>query len=508
MNLREKDILQVPLSMDMMRGSSSIVLALLMLQVLAVLFLATAPAVAEINEIVIPPGETVVWADDDHNLSEKVTVQGTLIVRNYIMRFNISQDGEASFWVTEGGLLEFDNVTLLHENLSAYLFFKVEGRFVCRDSYIEYLTGQFVTGGGIKVVNGEVEMYDTRISDCQVQGVYLEGPDSNVLLDNVTMDSIQYGVHVTGQGTVTLQNGCFLDLYTRAGVLVNRGEAHISNTTFFGDRSNETQGIAARESQITVFDSVIHNNRNDGIELTEESSAHIANTEIYDSIVGIRMTSSSAEIVECRIYDCVDGLNIYLSDPKVRRTHLIDNLNGISSKECAPGYLLEDCVIGGNTQYGVYAISEGFVETDTQWTTALGVDNTIARWVQWWLLDVNVTDKSGIPVSGARVIVEDSEGTEVFVGTTDALGSVRDIELEGSRIENDGTESVQRSYLVRIEDDERWAEQKVKMDQDKVLQVSLGEAPTITDSPYFWAVPVVLVLLFVVTIGYWWFRIR
>jgi len=479
-----------------------------MLQVLAVLFLATAPAGAEINEIVIPPGETVVWEDEDHNLSEKVTVQGTLIVRNYVMRFNLSQDGEASFWVTEGGLLEFDNVTLLHENLSAYLFFKVEGRFVCHDSYIEYLTGQFVTGGGIKVVNGEVEMYDTHISDCQVQGVYVEGPESDVLLDNVTVDSIQYGVHVAGLGSVTLQNGCFLDLYTKAGVLVNRGEAHISNSTLFGDRSNETQGIGGREAQITVFDSVIHNNRNDGIELTEESSAHIVNTEIYDSIVGIRMTSSSAEIVECKIYDCVDGLNIYLSDPKVRRTQLIDNLNGISSKECAPGYLLEDCIIGGNTQYGVYAISEGYVEAGTQWTTAGDVGNTIARMVQWWLLDVNVTDKSGIPISGARVIVEDADGAEVFDGTTDALGSVRDIELEGSRVENDGTETIEKSYQVRIEEGERWADYKVKMDQDKTLQVVLGEPPDITDSAYFWAVPVILVLLVVVTFGYWWFRIR
>jgi hypothetical protein len=212
--------------------------------------------------------------------------------------------------------------------------------------------------------------------------------------------------------------------------------------------------------------------------------------------------------VECKIYDCVDGLNIYLSDPKVRRTHLIDNLNGISSKECAPGYLLEDCTIGGNTQYGVYAISEGFEENDTQWTTDQGAGNTIARMVQWWLLDVNVTDRSGIPVSGARVIVRDSEGIEIFDGTTDALGSVRDIELEGSRVENDGTEDVQKSYQVRIEDGDRWAEHKVLMDQDKTLQVSLGEAPAITDSPYFWAVPVILVLLVVVTVGYWWFRVR
>ncbi len=491
----------------MMRGSSSVVLALLMLQVLAVLFLASSPAGAEINEIVIPPGETVTWADGDHNLSEKVTVQGTLLVRNYVIRFNLSQDGEASFWVTEGGLLKFDNVTLLHENLSAYLFFKVEGRFVCQDSYIEHLTGQFVTGGGIKVVNGVVEMFNTRISDCQVQGVYLEGPESNVLLDNVTMDSIQYGVHVTGQGTATL-NGCFLDLYTKAGVLVNRGEVHISNSTLFGDRSNETQGIAARDAQLTVFDSVIQNNRNDGIELTEGSSAQIRNTEIYNSIVGIRMTSSSADIVECKIHDCVDGLNIYLSDPKVSRTHLINNLNGISSKECAPGYLLQDCTIGGNTQYGVYAISEGFEEMGTQWTTDQGVENTLARILQWWLLDVNVSDQKGIPSSRATVFVSGPDGTEVFKGETDALGSVRDIELEGWRVENDGTETVQKAYKVRIEDGEKWAEKKVKMDQDKTLQVSLGEVPTITDSPYFWAMPVILVLLVVVTTGYWWFRIR
>ena len=67
---------------------------------------------------------------------------------------------------------------------------------------------------------------------------------------------------------------------------------------------------------------------------------------------------------------------------------------------------------------------------------------------------------------------------------------------------------VEKSYQVRIEDGEMWAEHKVLMDQDKTLQVSLGEVPTFTDSPYFWAIPVILVLLVVVTVGYWWFRIR
>ena len=125
-----------------------------------------------------------------------------------------------------------------------------------------------------------------------------------------------------------------------------------------------------------------------------------------------------------------------------------------------------------------------------------------------WLLDVNVTDQTASPVSGAGVIIRDSDGKRVYNGTTDALGSVRDIDLEGHRILNDGTEVVQGKYTVRVEDGERWAEHQVMMDQDKTLIVSLGEPATITDSPYFWAVPVMIVLLVIVAVLYYWYYIR
>ncbi len=493
----------------MMRRLGTVVIALLVLQSFAVLLLFAAPVAAEINEIVVPPGETWTWEDDEENLTSKVTVQGTLIVRDYVFNLNITKDGEASFWVSTGGRLVFENVTILQvNNTSAYMLFKVEGTFECHDSYLEHLTGQFVTGGGIKVVNGVAEIYNTSITGCEVQAVYVDGPKSSVILDNCSISDVQYGVHVSSTGTATIRNGCNIELFTSAGVLVNHGEVEISNSTIFADRTNKTKGVAIRDGEARIFDSEIHNAREDGIELTDESSGLIVNTHIHNCTVGIRMTSSSAVVKGGNIHDCLDGMNIYLSDPKVTSTHLVDNLNGISSKECKPDYVLTDCTIGGNSQYGVYAVSEGLSETGTKWTNAQGEGNELARVLQLWLLDVNVTDQTASPVSNAEVIVHDSDGKRVFNDTTDALGSVRDIDLEGHRILNDGTEVVQGKYAVRVEDGERWAEHQVMMDQDKTLIVSLAEPTTITDSPYFWAVPVMIILLVIVAVLYYWYYIR
>ncbi|HIH01223.1 TPA: right-handed parallel beta-helix repeat-containing protein [Thermoplasmata archaeon] len=497
----------------MTRWAGHHLLVLLLVQVLAIaLFVPTDPVRAQVVEIIVPADEHWTWEDGSRNISEKVTVQGTLTVRNYELRFNLTNDGEASFWVDPGGVLEFDNVTMAPDNGSALFYFKVSGRFDCRDSHIAHLTGQFATGGGIKCVDGEVEMNNTRITDCKVQGVYVDGPQAKVVLDNCIIDDVEYGVHVLRGGTATLRNGSTIDGFSRAGVLINTGEAHLSNSTLVAssDKRNHTlsQGVAARNAQITVFDSVIRDCAEDGIELTDESSAHMINTEVGECKVGVRMTSSSAEIVEGRIHDCVDGMNILLSDPKVRRSHLVDNTNGVASKDCAPGYLLEDCTIGGNAQYGIYAVGEGLRETGTKWTSDGGAPNTLGRLLQMWKLDVNVTDRAAIPVSGAVVEVKTGDGDLVFNSTTDALGQVRDIELEGWLVASDGTNVTQKPYQVRIEKGDRWAEKSVTMDTNKALIVGLGEAPSITDSPFFWAVPVIIVILVVVAIAYWWFYVR
>jgi parallel beta-helix repeat protein len=486
----------------------TLIVLVLLLQAVPLVLLAPAPVVeAQDGSIIIGTDETVTWEDGTRNLTGAVEIFGTLVIRDYELRFNLTLDGEASFRVKEGGLLEFHNVSLLHDNLSAYFFFKVEGRFVAYDSEIEWLTGQFVTGGGIKIVGGEVEMYNTHLHDCEVQGIYVENEGGSVLLDNCKLEQMQYGVHLNDGGNATIRNGTSIELFSRAGVLVNHAGAHVSNSTVMSDDSSLTQGIAARGSEIIVVDTVIHDIHNEGIELADEASAVITNCEIYNCTVGIRLSSSSANIWSSNIHDNVDGLNLWQSDPNVRQTHLVDNFNGISSKDCSPGYELEDCIIGGNIQYGIYAIGKGLSHTGTTWTFQ-GNGNTIARIIQWWLLDVNVTDKDGIPIAGAKVIVRTSNGTRLTNKTTDALGSVRDIELEGYRIDNDGTNSTAQSYEVRIEAGERWVEKSTKMDGNKVLIVALGDEPSITDNVWVLVIPIVIVLLIVVSVIYWWRNVR
>ncbi len=481
---------------------------LLLLQVVAVVLLAPAPVGAEVGETVIPVGEQVVWADGERNLTGKVTVLGTLTVRNYEMRYNISRDGEASFWVMKGGLLIFENVSLLHDNLSQRFFFKVEGRFVCHDSVIEHLSGQFVTGGGIKCVGGEVELYNTTIRECPEQGVYVEGDEGTVLLDNCTLFNLKYGVHVRGGGKATLQNGCLIEMFSEAGVIVNGGEADVSNTTIKGILSKETQGIAARNSQITVTDCEIGYVKHDGIELTDDASGGIYNTNIHRATVGIRMTDSSAVIEDCHMYDCLDGINLLQSDPKVRRCQLTDNINGIAAKDCTPNYSIEDCIIGNNEQLGIYTVGKGLSESGTKWTDEEGRPNGDARILQMWELGVNVSDHDGIPVNKARVTVHNADGEQVFEGPTSSLGSVLNIELEGERLDNDGTIHTQGKYEVRIVKDKKEAEKSITMDKGKVLTVALGDVEVITPTTLKWVFAAFIVIVCLGAVGFWWFRVR
>lgn len=486
----------------------TLIVLLLFVQVIPLAILVPAPgADAQGGTIVIGPDEHLVWENGTRNMTGGIEIYGRLTVRDFEMRFNLSVDGEASFRVMEGGLLEFENASLLHDNLSAYFFFKVEGRFVAHDSEIEWLTGQFVTGGGIKVVGGEVELYNTYIHNCEVQGIYVENKGSSALLDNCVLANMSYGVHVNDEGMATIRNDCVIEPFSRAGVLVNFAEADISDTQMRSDGTAGAQGVAARGSKITVTDTHIGDVRNEGIELADESSGTISDSRIWNSTVGIRMSASTAEVERTEILDCLDGINLYQSTPNITDCLLYDNLNGLSSKDCAPGYSLKDCTIGRNGQYGLYVIGNGSFETGTTWTFE-GEGNSIARVIQWWMLDVSVTDMDAIPIASANVIVRFNNGSRVMNGTTDALGAVRDIELEGHRIENDGTDSIQEKYLVHIELGERWADYKVRMDKNKGITVQLGEEPEITENPWFWAIPVIVVLIIIVVIAYWWFRIR
>jgi hypothetical protein len=493
---------------------------MLLIQAVFVLSLAPAPVGGAEDEIVIASDETVVWEDGSQNLTGKVEVFGTLTVRNYEFLFNFETDGAASIWVMEGGLLEFDNVSLLLgtdiDNGTAYFLIKVEGRFVARDSILEHLTGQFIVGGGIRCVNGEVELYNTIVRDCEVQGVYVEGDDGSALLDNCNLSNLQYGVHAKDGATVIIRNGTKITDFKpatptdtkRAGILVNLAEADVSNSTIFGIRDGTTQGIAARGSQLTVTDTVIHEIHNEGIELADDASGNIRNVEIYDCTVGIRVSDSSADVWSCNIYDNLDGMNVFQSDPIIRSTHLVNNINGLASKDCVPGYKLEDCTIGGNEQLGIYSVGKGLTETGTTWTNDQGEANGDARILQIWLLDINVSDHDGIPVAAAAIDIAVSNGTSVFDGTTNALGSVQEIELEGHTIENDGSTTEPGDYRIHIEKGVREANKKITLDKNKVLQVALGKVEKVENNTLWWLVLLLVIVAACGAFSYWWIRIR
>lgn len=487
----------------MRRTALALVLLILLPSLLALLAL-TPPAAGEGN-IVIATDDNVVWEGGSRNLTGKVEIYGTLNVRDCELHFNITRDGEASFWVMQGGLLRFDNVSLLRDNLSANFLMKVEGRFIAHDSHIEHLTGQFIEGGGIKCVNGEVELYNTNVTACQVQAVYVEGTKGKALLEGCLVENLQYGVHVTGGGSVTVR-GTVFERFTRAGVLINKGEGHISNSTFLGVRSSLSQGIAARDAQLQVSDCEIHEIHSEAIEMTDETWGSVTNCQIWNATVGIRMTSSSADVWSCNIRDCLDALNLLDSDPNIKSCRLTGNVNGVSSKDCSPAYELRDCIIGDNEQYGAYVVGKGFSEEGTVWEVN-GRPNSIARVIQWWTLDIQVNDTADIAVAGANVVVRFSNDTRAFNGSTNALGAIRDIILEGHRVTNDGTNFTQKAYTVTITKGEREAQKKLNVNMDKSLTVFLGQGPEdATGSPWFWVVISIIVVVALAGVGLWWYR--
>ena len=125
-----------------------------------------------------------------------------------------------------------------------------------------------------------------------------------------------------------------------------------------------------------------------------------------------------------------------------------------------------------------------------------------------WLLDVKVTDHDDFNIPGAEVIVRSANGTKVFNGTTNALGNVTDIELEGYRVGNDGVLLSEGNYKVRIEKGLMEADKSLQMDKSKGLKVNLGKVEKISGTSLRWVFIALILIVVAGAVGYWWFRIR
>jgi hypothetical protein len=490
-------------------------LLLLLIAPAALPFALPHASAAPTTEIVVGPDDTLTWEDDEKFLEARVTIYGTMVVRNYDITYNITQSGLVAFIVMDGGSLTFEDVTVESENNSKYMFFKVEGQFTAKRCSIDALSGSFLDGGGIKCAGGTVKLEDTTVKDCEAMAVYALGADARVTLENCTLTNGAYGIVAKDGATVVARNST-IESFTKVGVTLNKAEASLVHCTVMPNTSvNGTTGIAALTSELELRDTEVRYCNEDAVELVQETTAEIVSCEVHHSMVGIRMTELDGDVTinGSRIHHNLDGLNMYIcAGVLIEQTLLVDNTNGLSAKDCpGDGYILRGCHIGNNTQLGAYIVGKGLHEDGTTWTDLAGHPNGVARLIQLWTLGVHVRDSDGRNVTLAKVNVQMANGTAEANYTTDSFGNVTGgIVLEGWKVLANGTRVDAGGHKITIKSGSVTVKKTVEMVEDRNLDITLGEVIPVSPlrTPLGWAV----ITLIFVAIGcaamYWYLRLR
>jgi len=498
----------------MWRRTAALVMVLLLVGTMALALVPLPRATAAGADIIVGPDETLDWVGVNRTLDGKVTVLGKLNVRDSVLWYNVKGTATASIWVRTTGQVTFENTTLQNMTDSNYLsIFKVEGKFVARNSALFHLSGSYLTGGGIKCVGGKVDLQDTNVTTCEAMAISVEGPSGSAVVERCNLQGKQYGITVKDGASIDVRNTT-IEGFATMGVTITNATGEFLNCNIRSDtNSTVSKGIGVRAAHLDMTGTTITNCNTDAVELVENTTGELRDCEMYNCTVGVRMTGLTGDmhVWGCRIHDNIDGMNIYMSSGvSIEQCSLVGNLNGISSKDCAGGYTLTDNRIGNNSQLGCYVVGKGFSETGTIWTDVDGHGNSKARVKQMWSLDLQVNDKSGRNVSGAVVLITTSDGTE-FNYTTNSAGKVPSgIVLEGYRIMDNGTRIDAPGYKVTITLGLVTAKKTVVMDRDKGLTVILGEAEKVSPlrTPLGMATIALIIIAILCGAAYWYIRLR
>ncbi len=467
------------------------------------------------TEIIVSTDDTLIWEDDDKFLEARITIYGTMVVRRYDITYNITQSGLVAFIVMDGGSLTFEDVTVQAESRSKYMFFKVEGLFTAKRSSIDNLSGSLLDGGGIKCVNGIVELEDTTVKNSEAMAVFGSGASARISLENCTLTGGAYGIVAKDGATVTAQNST-IETFTKVGMILNKAKATLVHTKIMPNTAvNETTGIGALTSELELRDCEVSYCKENAVELVKETKADIISCEVHHNTVGIRMTELDGDVVvsTCRIHNNLDGLNMYMcAGVLIEQTLLVDNTNGLSSKDCpGDGYTLRADHIGNNTQLGAYVVGKGLHDDGTVWTDLAGRPNALARISQLWTLSIHVRDSDGRNVTLAEVKVRVANGSAEFNYTTDSYGNVTGgIVLEGWKVLANGTRVNAGGHRVTIRSGPSTAKKTVVMDEDKLIDITLGEVIEVPPlrTPLGYAVIALIFVAIGCAAAYWYLRLR
>jgi parallel beta-helix repeat protein len=364
-------------------------------------------------------GNATVWKDEVITLNGNLTINetGNLTLDNVTLLMNCTENGSYHIKVLSGGEMHIlNNSNISSANEYRYLFWvRNDSKFEMRDSELHecgYERGMHGDRGGLWINTDSAIIYNSVFSNCMSGILFYQV--KNFSVSNCSFSNNNVGVYLSQATNIEIID-CILSENNYGIYLEHSSDNTISNCTI---SSNNDTGIYIEDSSDnTVTSNQIHNNSY-GIYLSFSSNNNIISAcYIYNNTLdGIRLYSSSNnKIINC-IISSNNETGIYLYN-----SH--DNL-------------IVNSTISGNYSdiyyhdINLYSDSDlNILNTTFNKTSVYFADVNSTLNVSWYL-NVNVEWKNNISAEYADVTIFDNLTNEVFNGSTDKNGLIKDIVVQ------------------------------------------------------------------------------
>lgn len=287
-------------------------------------------------------------------------------------------------------------------------------------------------GSGISVNN----VHNTKIEDCIIHsnngyGLYAWWSE-NTLINNTEFHSNQGG-------------GIFLqDFMTRDTTITN---SYIHDNSGYGIQTD----MGVRDTEISFCN--ITGNANDGIYLWNADQSTVTNCNIWDNFNGISLEMSiNTEIINSNIHSnnqrgisitfggssyriiesTIESNNqdgIFMSGTsnfEIWDTDIIDHSYGIRAQGSSNFMIINSTIVNSNPQTDIHLAgsSHGITLNSTFNKSSVNVTDGSSDLTVQWFAHVLVEDFVGVPIPGAEIFVQDSNGALVESGFADEVGSI------------------------------------------------------------------------------------
>jgi parallel beta-helix repeat protein len=297
------------------------------------------------------------------------------------------------------------------------------------------ITGFSIIRGGTGITINNVD--NTKIENCIIHsnngdGIYAWWSE-NTMINNTE-------IHSNGGGGITLH-----DFQTRDTTITN---SYIHDNSGFGIHLN----MGARRTEISFCN--ITGNANDGIYMWIADQITVKDNNIWNNYNGITIDSSNnIDILNCNIFSNnqsgiqttfggnnyrIKNTNITSNDQEgihtssavnfeISDTQIVDHSFGIWAQGNADLDIINSSIVNSNPQTDIYLASSSKVTSlnTTFNKNSVNITDGPSELTVQWFAHVLVQDFVGIPISGAEVFVQDSNGAVVRNGYADVDGSIK-----------------------------------------------------------------------------------